>query len=56
MSAKKRREAPMPATGAGLLRFFDEESKGIKIKPEIVMVLAAVLIAVVTILRAFAPL
>ncbi len=55
MSAKKRKEAPMPASGAGLLRFFEEESKGIKVRPEIVIGLSAALIAVVTILRALAP-
>jgi preprotein translocase subunit Sec61beta len=42
---RRRREAPMPATGAGLLRFFEEETLGIKIKPEIVLILAICLIA-----------
>ncbi|MEM2334546.1 MAG: preprotein translocase subunit Sec61beta [Candidatus Caldarchaeum sp.] len=55
MSARRRREAPMPASGAGLLRFFEEESKGIKVRPEIVIGLAAALIAAVMILRALAP-
>lgn len=43
---KKRRErkAPMPAQGAGLLRFFEEETEGVKVKPEILVVLTAVLI------------
>jgi preprotein translocase subunit Sec61beta len=45
----------MPASGAGLLRFFEEESKGVKVRPEIVIGLSAALIAVVTILRALAP-
>ena len=45
---KKRREgAPMPATAAGLLRFYEEESFGVKIKPEVVVVLAVVLIVIV---------
>lgn len=43
---RRRREAPMPATGAGLLRFFEEETLGVRIKPEAVLVLAVVLIAV----------
>ena len=30
--------APGPATSAGLLRFFEEESLGIKIKPKTLMV------------------
>jgi len=38
----KRREksAPMPAASAGLLRFFEEETQGIKIRPEVVVILA----------------
>ena len=36
----------MPAAGAGLLRFFEEDTPGIRVKPEIVMVLAAALIIV----------
>ncbi|MFQ6095957.1 MAG: preprotein translocase subunit Sec61beta [Candidatus Bathyarchaeia archaeon] len=42
---RRRREAPMPATGAGLLRFFEEETLGIRVKPEIVLVFAISLIA-----------
>ncbi len=46
MSRKKKREsgAPMPAASAGLLRFFEEETKGIQIKPELIIVLAVGLI------------
>jgi preprotein translocase subunit Sec61beta len=44
MSARKRREAPLPASGAGLLRFFEDETKGIKIRPEIVATVSIVLI------------
>ncbi len=46
MSRKKKREsgAPMPAASAGLLRFFEEETKGIQIKPEIIVVLGVSLI------------
>ena len=42
---KGRDEAPMPAVSAGLLRFFEEETPGIRLRPEIVMVLAIGLIA-----------
>lgn len=35
----------MPATTAGLLRFFEEEGRGIKLKPEVVVILAVVLMA-----------
>ncbi|RLI35698.1 preprotein translocase subunit Sec61beta [Candidatus Bathyarchaeota archaeon] len=34
----------MPATGAGLLRFFEEDTPGIRIRPEIVVILAVSLI------------
>jgi preprotein translocase subunit Sec61beta len=44
---RRRREAPLPATGAGLLRFFEEETKGVKLRPEIVLVGGAVLVALV---------
>lgn len=40
---RRRREAPMPATTAGLLRFFEEEGYGLKLRPEIVVILAAAL-------------
>ena len=34
----------MPAAGAGLLRFFEEETPGVKVKPELVVILAVTLI------------
>ena len=34
----------MPAASAGLLRFFEEETEGIKIRPEFLVVLAIVVI------------
>jgi len=48
MSRRKRRQqsAPMPAAGAGLLRFFEEDTPGMRVKPEIVVVLAVALIIV----------
>jgi len=50
----KRREkrAPMPAASAGLLRFFEEETQGIKIRPELVVVLTAALVIVAIVARA----
>jgi preprotein translocase subunit Sec61beta len=36
MSSKKK-NAPLPASSAGLLRFFEDETRGIKIRPEIVL-------------------
>jgi len=42
---KKRNEgARMPAQGAGLLRFFEEDTRGVKVKPEIIVILAISLI------------
>ncbi|MDA4128466.1 MAG: preprotein translocase subunit Sec61beta [Thaumarchaeota archaeon] len=34
----------MPASSAGLLTFFNEETQGVKIKPEIVLALSIALI------------
>ena len=47
-SRRKRRQqnAPMPAAGAGLLRFFEEDTPGISVRPQIVVVLAVALIIV----------
>ena len=36
----------MPAQSAGLLRFFEEETRGVKVKPEIAVVLAIALIVI----------
>jgi preprotein translocase subunit Sec61beta len=43
---RKRSDSPMPAASAGLLRFFEEETEGIKVKPEILVGLAVALIVV----------
>ena len=51
MAARSRREAPMPASAAGLLRFFEEEAKGIKVRPEIILILAGMLIAITIIMN-----
>ncbi len=36
----------MPAASAGLLRFFEEETYGIKLRPEVVILMAVGLVAV----------
>jgi preprotein translocase subunit Sec61beta len=41
---KKKEGARMPAQGAGLLRFFEEDTRGVKVKPELAVVLAVALI------------
>jgi len=43
---RRKSEAPMPAASAGLLRFFEEETYGIKLRPEVVILLAVGLVAV----------
>ena len=35
MSNKKK--APMPASSAGLLRFFEDETEGVKVAPQFVL-------------------
>jgi len=50
---KKEKSGPMPAASAGLLRFFEEETEGIKVKPEILVALAIALIVVCVLANAF---
>ncbi len=54
MSRKKKdSQGPMPAASAGLLRFFEEETEGIKIRPELLMILAVGLVVVSVLGRIF---
>jgi len=50
---RRERSAPMPAQGAGLLRFFEEETSGVKVRPELVVVLAVALIVVCILVQAY---
>jgi preprotein translocase subunit Sec61beta len=43
---KKRGEGPMPSGGAGLIRFFEDETPGIKVGPTLVVILAAMIVIV----------
>ncbi len=43
----------MPAASAGLLRFFEEETQGIKVRPEIVVILGVSLILAAVLGRIF---
>jgi len=52
---KRERSAPMPAASAGLLRFFEEETKGIKVRPELVVALTIALLMAAILARAFFP-
>jgi len=50
---KGERKAPMPAQSAGLLRFFEEETRGIKVKPELAIILAVALIIICIMAQVF---
>ena len=45
----------MPAASAGLLRFFEEETQGIKVRPELVVILAVTLILAAIFAKIFFP-
>lgn len=47
----RRREGEMPATGAGLIRYFKEEAHGYKISPKVVIGVAIGLIVFEAALR-----
>jgi preprotein translocase subunit Sec61beta len=54
MSSKKK-NAPLPASSAGLLRFFEDETRGFKIKPEMVLSIAGAVIGVSMMIRILFP-
>lgn len=54
-SRKNKKSAPLPASSAGLLRFFEDETKGFKIKPEIALVIAGSLIGISLLIRVIFP-
>jgi preprotein translocase subunit Sec61beta len=51
----KKKNAPLPASSAGLLRFFEDETRGIKVKPEIVLGITGALIGVSLLIRIIFP-
>jgi preprotein translocase subunit Sec61beta len=51
----KKKNAPLPASSAGLLRFFEDETKGTKIKPEIVLGATGALIGISILIRILFP-
>jgi len=55
MSKKKKESGPMPAASAGLLRFFEEETEGIKVRPELLVVFAVALIIISVLAQVFFP-
>ena len=44
---KRQSEGPMPAAGAGLIRFFADSSEGVKLGPITVLVITIALIVLV---------
>jgi preprotein translocase subunit Sec61beta len=55
MSKKAKKNAPLPASSAGLLRFFEDETKGIKVKPEIILAISGALIAISIAIKILVP-
>jgi preprotein translocase subunit Sec61beta len=55
VSKKKKKDSsgPMPAASAGLLRFFEEETEGIKVRPEMLVALAIALIVICVLANIF---
>jgi len=45
MAEGKKKNAPLPASSAGLLRFFEDETKGVKIDPKIIISMPISIIA-----------
>ncbi len=41
----------MPAAGAGLLRFFEEDTPGIQVRPEVLVIFSVALIIFCTLLQ-----
>jgi preprotein translocase subunit Sec61beta len=54
-SSSKKKNAPLPASSAGLLRFFEDETKGIKVKPEIVLAITGAVIGASILIRILFP-
>jgi preprotein translocase subunit Sec61beta len=55
LSKKKKETGPMPAASAGLLRFFEEETEGVKIRPELLVIFAVTLIVLSVLTKVFFP-
>jgi preprotein translocase subunit Sec61beta len=52
---KKQQSVGMPQSSAGLMRFFQDETNGVKIPPEFVVGAAVLLIVTVIAARVFFP-
>ena len=51
----KKKNAPLPASSAGLLRFFEDETRGVKVKPEVILGVTGALIGTSIIIRIVFP-
>ena len=51
--ADKKKIAPLPASSAGLLRFFEDETRGFRIDPRIVISIPISIIVVSWVLEIF---
>lgn len=51
----KKKNAPLPASSAGLLRFFEDETRGVKVKPEVILGITGGLIGISIIMRLVFP-
>lgn len=51
--SKKRGSGPMPSGGAGLIRFFEDETPGIKVGPTVVVILASILLVATVVAHIF---
>ncbi|HEY7227606.1 MAG TPA: preprotein translocase subunit Sec61beta [Nitrososphaeraceae archaeon] len=51
----KKKNAPLPASSAGLLRFFEDETRGVKVKPEVILGITGALIGISIIIRIVFP-
>ena len=46
MAEGKKKNAPLPASSAGLLRFFEDQTRGVKIDPKIIISMPISIVAI----------
>ena len=51
----QKKNAALPASSAGLLRFFEDETRGVKVKPEVILGVTGALIGISIIIRIVFP-
>ena len=51
----KKKNAPLPASSAGLLRFFEDETRGFKVRPEFVLGITGAVIGASMMIRILFP-